>query len=215
MEGWCEATGWLNDEEADLWAREEPSPVSTRRRKMVSQEKRIEEIKRSLCKKISNIVTIRREINNENFGTILDSGTWIPDKVNHAVVASLKEELYGFECQLEAFRRIYYRKVNFTIIHSSSRLESVIVPDGITGIGMHDFWGYEQLTNVVIPDTVTTIGSEAFYGCKSLTEIILSKNIVKIGLNAFAHCDLLTIYTPKGSNAWNYAIKNGIKHKEA
>ncbi len=48
-------------------------------------------------------------------------------------------------------------------------LTRVIIPDGVTSIGMDAFSDCSSLTRVVIPDSVTRIGDDAFYGCDSLT----------------------------------------------
>lgn len=38
----------------------------------------------------------------------------------------------------------------------------VIIPDGVTSIGSHAFWGCKSLTSITIPDSVTSIGDAAF-----------------------------------------------------
>lgn len=93
----------------------------------------------------------------------------------------------------------------------------VVIPDGVTAIGMGFAWGFSGntvVTSVVIPDSVTRIGENAFrecpnlrrvqigngvteiskytfYECPSLTEVVISDSATKIGVNAFGDCTAL------------------------
>lgn len=44
----------------------------------------------------------------------------------------------------------------------------VVIPEGVTEIGLRAFAGCEKLKKVTIPETVTKVGSEAFKNCKQL-----------------------------------------------
>ena len=101
------------------------------------------------------------------------------------------------------------------------RLESVILPNGLTTIGEGVFEGCSALkkfkgkfasedgralivdkvlksfapaglTEYTIPDIVTTIGDSAFSDCTSLTSITISDSVTTIGCDAFAYCRSLT-----------------------
>ena len=50
-----------------------------------------------------------------------------------------------------------------------SDLTSVVIPDGVTRIGVSAFDNCTSLTSVTIPDSVTYIGKGAFEGCSGLT----------------------------------------------
>ena len=52
-----------------------------------------------------------------------------------------------------------------------SRLTSIIIPDGVRGIGDSAFYQCSNLTSVTIGDSVTTIGSSAFYWCPNLKSV--------------------------------------------
>ena len=46
----------------------------------------------------------------------------------------------------------------------SSKLTTVVIPEGVTSIGFGAFTGNSKLTDVVIPEGVTSIGKGAFVG---------------------------------------------------
>ena len=51
---------------------------------------------------------------------------------------------------------------------------SIIIPQGVTGIGDYAFYGCSGLTSIIIPQGVTSIGVEAFSDCTSLTNITVA-----------------------------------------
>ena len=71
----------------------------------------------------------------------------------------------------------------------------VVIPDGVTKIEDHAFYGCENLTAVTIPDGVTEIWYSAFDGCKSLTSVTIPDSVTKIGGSAFWECASLTSVT--------------------
>jgi hypothetical protein len=78
-------------------------------------------------------------------------------------------------------------------------IESVVIPSSVTEIRMQAFLGCISLTKVVIPDSVTYLGEAAFYDCKSLAEVIMSKNIKTIETETFAYSPSLKyIEIPEG-----------------
>lgn len=54
---------------------------------------------------------------------------------------------------------VFMEHLNF---RSCSNLVSVILPDGLTVIGISAFIGCKSLTNIIIPDSVAIIGTLAF-----------------------------------------------------
>lgn len=91
-----------------------------------------------------------------------------------------------------------------------------VVPDGVTSIGDHAFYGCTSLTSITIPDGVTSIERRAFYGCTSLTSITIPDSVTTIGGSAFYGCTSLTniIVTP-GSCAKQYAKDNNLPYTYA
>jgi hypothetical protein len=72
------------------------------------------------------------------------------------------------------------------------KLESVVLPEGLTEIGQSAFQNCSKLKNVNIPESVTNIEWGAFEGCSSLQSIRLNKNLTKLGAYAFSDCTMLS-----------------------
>ena len=84
---------------------------------------------------------------------------------------------------------------------------SLVIPDGVTSIGVSAFSKCLAIASLVIPDGVTSIGDRAFNGCYALTSLILPENLEIIGDYAFGGCRALTdIYYPGTQAKWE-AIK--------
>ena len=71
-------------------------------------------------------------------------------------------------------------------------IKSVIIGNGVTGIGVYAFENCTSLTDVTIPDSVTSIGYGAFYCCTSLTSVIIPDSVTNIDRYAFENCTSLT-----------------------
>ena len=69
---------------------------------------------------------------------------------------------------------------------------SVVIPEGVTAIGKHAFWGCKSLSSVVIPESVTEIGVSAFEGCSSLSSVEIPAGVTEIGFMAFCGCSSLS-----------------------
>ena len=72
------------------------------------------------------------------------------------------------------------------------------------------FVACESLKRITIPSSVQKIGDGAFAFCSALYQVVISENVRKFGINVFYNCekDRLTIVTPDGSKAGNFAVKN-------
>lgn len=73
-------------------------------------------------------------------------------------------------------------------------LNSVIMPNSLTHIGMDAFNNCTRMTSADIPTSVTTIGARAFQECRFLTSANIP-NITNINEYAFAYCGSLTSLT--------------------
>ena len=94
-----------------------------------------------------------------------------------------------------------YNGYKYTVPWYRSResVNSVVIADGVTGIGDYTFVGCSGLTSVSIPDSVTGIGDGAFQNCTSLTGITIPDSVTGIGEWTFYGCSNLTDITiPEG-----------------
>ena len=80
-----------------------------------------------------------------------------------------------------------------------NQAKTVVIEDGVTGIGNAAFYGCSGLTSVTMGSNVTSIGESAFCGCTGLIGIVLPGSVTGIGEYAFSNCDSLTaIEIPAG-----------------
>ena len=80
-----------------------------------------------------------------------------------------------------------------------NQAKTVVIEDGVTGIGNAAFYGCSGLTSVTMGSNVTSIGESAFCGCTGLTGIVLPGSVTGIGEYAFSNCESLTaIEIPAG-----------------
>lgn len=70
-------------------------------------------------------------------------------------------------------------------------LTSVIIKQGVTGIGAGAFCFCTALSTVTLPDSLKRIGDGAFGGCESLTEIAIPTSVETIGNGTFSYCTRL------------------------
>jgi hypothetical protein len=104
-----------------------------------------------------------------------------------------------------------YPNLRFTCIESTvmedigddsfcrSLLESVIIPDSVTGIGKEAFFKGVFKT-LIIPDSVESIGEYAFAHCEDLEELTIGASVKRIGERAFYSCKRLAGVSIKNLN---------------
>ncbi len=69
----------------------------------------------------------------------------------------------------------------------------VVVPAGVTRIGLRAFAGNRAIRSVILPDTVGSIEFAAFSGCVNLREVLVPYSVVSVGCGAFAGCSNLRL----------------------
>lgn len=89
-------------------------------------------------------------------------------------------------------------------------LAGLTIPEGVTSIGEFVFQGCGSLTALALPESLISIGRGAFYGCAGLTSLNIPLSVRSIGEDAFTDCPNLTLTVPRGSNASEFAKRNGI-----
>jgi hypothetical protein len=72
---------------------------------------------------------------------------------------------------------------------------AVVIPDGVTSIGLDAFLWSEEITSVNIPSSVTSIEQSAFQRNLKLTSITIPANVTSIGIRAFWDAQLLETVT--------------------
>ena len=77
----------------------------------------------------------------------------------------------------------------------NSILQTLKLPQGVTGIGDKSFTAFTALKSVVLPDGLTSIKSYAFLSCSALTSITLPASLTSIGYRAFRYCESLKTVT--------------------
>ena len=77
------------------------------------------------------------------------------------------------------------------------RLNSVAIPETVKIIGLQAFRDCAGLKRIAVPDSVTQIGEWAFYGCKELKEAIISQNVQSFWSEiVFIDCPLEVFHGP-------------------
>ena len=83
--------------------------------------------------------------------------------------------------------------IRYYAFRNCNQLISVVLPNGVKGIGEYAFYQLSKLTSVEIPNTVIQIYGNAFYGCTKLASVVFEENgLVNIGGSAFYGCKALT-----------------------
>ena len=77
----------------------------------------------------------------------------------------------------------------------STSLTSVTIPNSVTSIGEHAFVSCEEMPLVTIPNSVTSIGKCAFFNCASLTSVDIPSSVTSIEKETFKYCFGLTSVT--------------------
>lgn len=71
---------------------------------------------------------------------------------------------------------------------------NTIIPDDITQIEHHAFYGMNLINDIILPDGLTVIGDSAFMCCRGLTSITIPKTVTWVGYEALRECrDLASI----------------------
>ena len=97
---------------------------------------------------------------------------------------------------------------------AGSTFTNITIPNSVTRIGDHAFYGCSNLTNITIPDSVTSINDMTFCYCSSLTNITIPSAVTSISKTAFINSSSnLTIKCEKNSYAEQYAIDNNIAYE--
>ena len=75
--------------------------------------------------------------------------------------------------------------VSGIVIDGTTCTGSVVIPDGVTGIGGFAFADCESITEVTISDGVTNVRQYAFSDCENLTKITIPDSLTSVEIGAF------------------------------
>ena len=92
---------------------------------------------------------------------------------------------------------------------STSLLEQIVFPEGITKIDYSTFSGCPNLKGFTIPGTVTTLEGGAFTDCPELRSITIPAGVTKIETEVFSRCMRLEKIQVSPENR-NYASRDGV-----
>lgn len=82
-------------------------------------------------------------------------------------------------------------------------INTIVISDGITGLGTQLFRNCKTITAVTIPKGVTSIGGNVFIGCSNLVSVNIPLSVTSIGRYAFESTGLKTINYEGTSESWN------------
>ena len=74
------------------------------------------------------------------------------------------------------------------VVTFQSKLESVVIPEGVTKIANKAFPGCTKLKSVTLPEGLTSIGEMAFWNCTALESVVIPSTVTEIGRYAFSDC---------------------------
>lgn len=75
---------------------------------------------------------------------------------------------------------------------SISKIQTVVIGDGVTSISDFAFYLGGSISSVEIPDSVKSIEDFAFYSCNALDKAVLPASLEYIGSYAFGYCTDMT-----------------------
>lgn len=101
-------------------------------------------------------------------------------------------------------------KIPDNAFYDCYQLTSIVLPEGLTGIGADAFINCD-ITEIIIPEGVVSIGADAFLNCYELSRVTLPASLETIGSGAFWAVSNLTTAGPVGGDydlqlGWNTRI---------
>ena len=120
-----------------------------------------------------------------------DNGLYLGNADNPYLVLVEAKDISITSCEINNKTKIILEDA----FSGCSSLESVVIPDSVTDIGMSVFYDCSSLKSVTIPDSVTSIENATFCGCSSLKSVIIGDGVTSIGANVFNCCSSLTSVT--------------------
>jgi hypothetical protein len=130
-------------------------------------------------------------LKNKNIETLLDS---IPEDVKKLGAYKERMETAGASSSSTDFDI-----KNGVLEKYKGKGGNVVIPYGVTVIGMCAFEVRNDILSVFIPDSVITIGDGAFTNCRKLLSVFIPNSVSSIGDSAFWNCKSLVSVSIPGS----------------
>ncbi|MBR0161135.1 MAG: leucine-rich repeat protein [Oscillospiraceae bacterium] len=90
----------------------------------------------------------------------------------------------------------------------SRNLKKVIIPDSVKTIGQWAFFG-SALTSVAIPNGVSAIAAHGFYGCSAMRAMIIPQTVTSLGESACVCCpNLMDVYYDGTLQEWQELLNS-------
>ncbi|MBQ6342724.1 MAG: leucine-rich repeat domain-containing protein [Anaerolineaceae bacterium] len=145
-----------------------------------------------------------QQSNDEFIYQQLDDGIQVIMYTGNTYDVVIPEELSGYPVT----------SLSDILFQHNSFVRSVNLPDTITRIADYSFANMSELRSVVLPETLTEIGEGAFMNDPFLADLAIPESVTSIAETAFIDCPSLIILAPKGSYAYDWAVKAGIRVKD-
>ena len=143
------------------------------------------------CAKLAS-VTVPQSVYNVGIGTF-EGTAWYdaqPDGIIY--IGSM---LYGYKGDRLLGDTLVVREgtksINRQSLPCQSRLKAVIIPEGVTIIGVEAFYHCENMDSVHLPGSLTFLSAYSFAECVNIKSITIPHNVDYIGSGAFDRCDKL------------------------
>lgn len=96
-----------------------------------------------------------------------------------------------------SYNGIEYKVTNITSsAFKSTKINSIVLPDGITSLSNYCFYSCKSLSSITIPCSVTSLGNHCFAFCISMSSIAIPNSVTSFGDYCFQCCNSLSINIP-------------------
>lgn len=90
------------------------------------------------------------------------------------------------------------------------QFDSMVVPEGVTDIGLYAFWNCTAMLSVQLPESLINIETSAFESCEKLTSLHIPSKVKNIKDRAFLGCFSIERITVDANNTRYSGVQNCI-----